>query len=102
MEEMIALKSCRHCAFTKHHLGTKSEVKEAMAYLISCGENLHCHEYAEPTICAVWARKYGIKGTRRPGRGELKHKYAHITKAEKVKCGIGGVKFLVENNHGNT
>lgn len=96
MEEMIALKPCRHCAFTRHHLGTKDEVREALAHLKACGANLACHEYTEPTICANWARKYDIKGKRRPARGDLKRKYAHITRAEKDRGGLGGLKLLLE------
>ena len=86
----IARKACRHCAFTKHHLGTKDEVREALGVLAAEGKLLSCHEYSKPTICASHAAKNGIKGEKEICRGDLKQQYAHITKQEKDKCGLNG------------
>lgn len=93
MIKKIALKPCRHCAFTKHHLGTKEEIFEVMARLAQTGAVLGCHEYTESTACASHAKKLGLKGELQTSRGDLKQKYAHITKAEKDKCGLGGFKL---------
>ena len=92
----IARKACRHCAFTKHHLGTKEEVREILARLAYEGKLLSCHEYTETTICASHARKEGIKGERQIARGDLKQKYAHITKKKKDACGLGGAKMIID------
>lgn len=95
-EPLIALKPCRHCAFTKHHLGTKDEVREVLAHLEQEGKVLQCHEYSNAHLCASHCVRKGIKGERAKVRGDLKHKYANITKQQKDACGLGGVKFNTE------
>jgi hypothetical protein len=92
----IALKPCRHCAFTKHHLGTKEEVTAAIALLESEGKTLCCHEYSEPTMCASHCAKKGIKGTRQISKGDLYSRYANMSRAIMNTCGLGGIKLLVE------
>lgn len=87
----IARKACRHCAFTKHHLGIKEEICEVLGTLALEGKLLQCHEYSEPTICASHANKEKVKGERQAARGDLKQKYTYITKQEKDRCGLRGV-----------
>lgn len=91
----IALKACRHCAFTKHHLGTKEEIRDAIGILNSQNKLLQCHEYSEPTICASHAARRKIKGIKQTTRGDLKQKYAHITKKQKDLCGLGGKVHII-------
>lgn len=91
--QKIALKACRHCAFTRHHLGTHEEVVAALDILAQSGYSLKCHEYSEPTVCASFAAKNKIKGELRQCKGDLKAQYGNITKAQKESCGLGGLKI---------
>ena len=89
---LIARKACRHCAFSKHHLGTKERNREEIGWLESLGKVLQCHEYSKPTMCAGHCAKLGIKGKREEARGDLKHKYAYVTKEQKDAATLGGIK----------
>lgn len=84
----IALKPCRHCAFTKNHLGTKEVVRESIEILNQRGAILACHEYSEYVLCASHCAKKKIKGERQKAKGDLYLKYAYITKDQKDNCAL--------------
>lgn len=97
MEDVIvAKKCCRHCAYTKNHLGEPSKLSEIKSAISASPTLFKCHEHSDRVICANFHRLYperfeGKKVVIKYEKGDKRSEFSHLTREDMLKFTYGGI-----------
>jgi hypothetical protein len=102
MKKKVRKKPCRHCLYTKNHLGDPVCISEIRGRAAENPTGFKCHEHSEPVICCMWARNKGLgnEHTQDPvlnyremisENGDLKSKFSNLTREQMNQYTIGGI-----------
>jgi hypothetical protein len=87
-ERLIRKKPCRHCLFTKNHVGSSEDIEHVRGVINSNTGVFMCHEHSAAVVCCSYASKHGIKGRKVAENGDLKPKYSNMSRKELDSCTI--------------
>lgn len=85
-------KPCRHCAYTKNHIGTAERIIELKG-AINSGviQSFTCHEHTEETLCHGFCKENPDRvpdGTVFSHQnGDKKATFAHLSREQLMACG---------------
>jgi len=90
----VRKKPCRHCLFTKHACVIEPAIQRAIA--LQSPKPFECHEHSDKVVCCGYYARLpdNVDNPEKISyNGDLKSKFAQMTKVELNSWSVGGGKF---------